>query len=476
MLSTNAHRNVKNTGAGMARASNRLSSGYRVNTAADDAAGLAISETMRAQIRGLDQASRNAQDGASMVQTAEGGLQGINDKLGRIRELVVQAANDTYTFEQREMIQMEINQLMDEINATVRRVEFNGMRLLDGSASTIRIPAMEKPAQNMIEISYALITGASGSRTQIGNLYDEFRAIPDPPIGSLADFQSVAARLGAIVDDAHNAFVQIITTTNYIVSAIGNAQFDPALLTSYFTSLSHHWHGGHGHFGYNDAYLMPAVQGTENALATSDPVEAQRQLLIAFRGFGADTVLPPNITVGGAWGGGSAGVGMVHCHDSIANAAWALLEGMVMLIPPVRGHDTIWFQTGANSSQGMNVNIEGMSTLHLGAPIGDLEDLIDVRHDNGLPITTQLNIIDRAIPRVLEERAKLGAVQNRLAYTMRSLDIASENLQDSESRIRNADMAKEKMEFLQTAVLRQSGILMLAQANSLPNNLLELLA
>ncbi|MCL1877539.1 MAG: hypothetical protein FWF80_01645, partial [Defluviitaleaceae bacterium] len=130
MTSLTAHRNIKNTGLQQRRAANRLASGFRINSAADDAAGLAISENMRAQIRGLNQAIRNAQDGISLIQTAEGGLASINDIIIRMREIVVQASNDTYTLMQRTMLQAEIDQLINEIDSLSHRVEFNGKRLL----------------------------------------------------------------------------------------------------------------------------------------------------------------------------------------------------------------------------------------------------------------------------------------------------------------------------------------------------------
>ena len=132
VFALNAHRNMKNVGVEQQRASNRLASGFRINSAADDAAGLAISETMRAQIRGLDQASRNAQDGQALINTAEGGMQEIQNMMQRIRELTVQAANDTNAPVNREQIGLEISQLLDEIDSMANRVEFNGMRLLDG--------------------------------------------------------------------------------------------------------------------------------------------------------------------------------------------------------------------------------------------------------------------------------------------------------------------------------------------------------
>ena len=136
----NAHRNIKNTGLQQRQAANRLSSGFRINSAADDAAGLAISENMRAQIRGLNQAFRNTQDGIALIQTTEGAMAGINDILTRVRELIVQAANDTNTIDQRRMIQQEIDQLLNEINCMTYRTEFNSTRVLGCSLAGVRFP------------------------------------------------------------------------------------------------------------------------------------------------------------------------------------------------------------------------------------------------------------------------------------------------------------------------------------------------
>ncbi len=135
-LALNAHRSMKRVGNDQAKSSSKLSSGERINTAADDAAGLAISEKMRSQIRGLDQASRNSQDAISLVQTADGGLQEVHNMVQRARELTVQAGNDTYTASDREKVQLEIDQLAEETTAMASKVQFNGMKLLDGSAGT----------------------------------------------------------------------------------------------------------------------------------------------------------------------------------------------------------------------------------------------------------------------------------------------------------------------------------------------------
>ncbi|MDR1912933.1 MAG: flagellin [Clostridiales bacterium] len=277
VLALNAHRALKSVGATQAQASARLSSGLRINSAADDAAGLAISEKMRAQIRGLDMSSKNAQDGSSMVQTAEGGMQQIDSMVQRARELTVQAANDTNDEKDRGKIAQEMDNLFDEIESMSNRVEFNGKRLLADPSGTTHI--------------YLQIGANSGQSIQFD-------------IGSMN------------------------------LSTLGL-----------------------------------------DSLATV-----------------------------------------------IKNAATA-------------GE---WTESAAT-------------------------------------IDSYLKTLDSALSSVTDERAKLGAVQNRLDYTMKSLDISSENLSASESRIRDTDMAKEMMTLTKTNVLSSAATSMLAQANQMPQNVLQLL-
>ncbi len=266
VLALNAHRALKRTGGDQAKASARLSSGLRINTAADDAAGLAISEKMRSQIRGLDMASKNAQDGISLVQTAEGGLAEINNMVQRVRELTVQAANDTNTAEDRAKIDLEITALGDEITSMASRVEFNKKTLLDGSTSTVA------------------------------------------------------------------------------------------------------------------------------------------------------------------------------------------------------------FQVGANAGQLVSLNLaSGFGVM------GSTINTLTTAGGNASTISANLSVIDAELTRVIDKRAEFGALQNRLEFTIKSLDISSENLTASESRIRDADMAKEMMKLTRSNVLQQAATNMLSQANQAPQNVLQLL-
>ncbi|MCL1989050.1 MAG: flagellin [Firmicutes bacterium] len=298
VMALNSHRNLGMVGNQQNRASQRLSSGFRINSAADDAAGLGISEKMRSQIRGLDQASRNGQDGISLIQTAEGAMNTINEMVTRIRELVVQAANDTnassttnWSASDRTRIQAEINQLMDEIDATASRTQFNTRNLIDGSISG----------------------GTSGLWFQVGANYSQ---------GVTLSIEAVS--VGALSDRG----------------------------------------------GITGTFSFSALRTT--GLAST-----------------------------------SLGYGVIF----------------------TRGQDIQNFITAL---------------------------------DNALAFTT-------------EQRSNLGAMQNRLEFTIQNLDIASENLSNANSRIRDADMASEMMRLTQANVLQQAAISMLAQANQAPQSVLQLL-
>jgi len=296
VLALNSHRAMKNVGVQQFRASQRLSSGLRINMAADDAAGLAISEKMRAQIRGLDQASRNAQDGISMVQTAEGGMTEISGMVRRIRDLTVQLANDSNTPTDRAMADEEVMQLFDAMKAMANQTQFNERYMLNGSTTMIYLQ-----------------TGAN----------------------------------------AHEGFSFSLTDVLAYVSAL------------------------------RSIYVTSGVTLT----------------LTPERMTNVSVTVPATYTVG-----------------------------------------------------------DGVFGPRTGSVISGL-----------------LNDVSNTLNQLNATRSKYGAIQNRLEFTVRSLDISSENLSASESRIRDADMAQEMMNFTKANVLQQAATSMLAQANQAPMNVLQLL-
>ncbi|AJG40022.1 flagellin [Thermotoga sp. RQ7] len=376
----NAWRNIDQTQYSMSKTLERLSSGLRINRAGDDAAGLAISEKMRGQIKGLNMAIKNAQDAISLIQTAEGALTEVHSILQRMRELAVQAASDTNTDVDREQIQKEIDQLREEIDRIARTTEFNTKKLLDGKLESFRS-----------QVDAKVVTG--------GNI--------NVQLGSV----SSAAVEGTYVIEVGQ------------FSGTETSQLDVKI--TLFTA------GG---------YSSTVVTITAGSATLGGITFKWDTNVLSINDFGG--ALPKNEVVDSA----------VVRVEAIYTAASQLI-----------------FQIGANEGHNMVAGIDDMSAAALGLTTVSLD------------VTTQdaaeraIMVVDAAIHRVSTARAALGAVQNRLEHTISNLGVAAENLTAAESRIRDADMAKEMMEFTKQQILLQSSMAMLAQSNTLPQNVLQLM-
>ncbi|MHB8062975.1 MAG: flagellin N-terminal helical domain-containing protein [Ruminiclostridium sp.] len=368
----------------------KLSSGLRINKAGDDAAGLAISEKMRGQIRGLDQASRNSQDSISMIQTAEGALNESHSILQRMRELSVQSANDTNTDADRKELQAEVKQLVGELDRIGNTTEFNTKKLLDGSAVGVR----EK---------------VEGSITVNNNSKVEFAA------AALTAASDVAA-----TSSVYNGAVTIVRVS-------GTAG---------------------GTFAADDFKIITKSGGTQLA-STSDLVTLLSGS-IALK----TAVISTGTTISGSVNAMATGESITLVFGK-AKSASSELDNSIMA------------QIGANSGQTMFVAMDDMRSEALGV------DTLDISTKWGG--ANAIETVNNAITQVSHQRSSLGAIQNRLEHTINNLDTASENLQASESRIRDVDMAKEMTEFTKNNILTQAAQAMLAQANQQPQSVLQLL-
>ena len=487
VMSLNSHRNLGLVGNQQNRASQRLSSGFRINSAADDAAGLGISEKMRSQIRGLDQASRNGQDGISLIQTAEGAMATINEMVTRIRELVVQASNDTNVHDStddaswaqsdRTRIQAEINQLMSEIDATRNRTEFNTRTLLDGSigdgsvggaganilTATGRAGAHSAFAAFRAAVSTA-ISETRGSTAGIGTLIDDAIGIGlsaqdagrirDDIARVLTQYESRVLNADS-VESANDARTALETALNGIRRQVNDrhaGEFTDATgpagaFTDLLNGISSLAGGGTNLSGTG----LAALQTAHNTLTAVDDLE-----IVDPDDPNAVLTTGTAFDLGGLGGGGGA----------------------------------LWFQVGANVDQGVSLSIRdvGVDALdNAGRGTGAFNFLSlrttgieagtqgGVLNGSGEEIQNFITAIDFALSHVTNERSNLGAMQNRLEFTIQNLDISSENLSNANSRIRDADMASEMMRLTQSNVLQQAAISMLAQANQAPQSILQLL-
>ena len=385
MNALNAHRNmgINNTAAG--KSMEKLSSGLRINRAGDDAAGLAISEKMRGQIRGLTQASRNSADGISMIQTAEGALNETTNILQRMRELAVQASNDTNTTSDREEIQKEINALTEEVDRIANNTEFNTQKLLNGSKS--------------------------------GNAGDIVR-------------EEVQAVNGVfkIKLDAELVADSKLTIDGKIIKFEAND------------------------VGTKDKIEQKLQQELDGYTVS---VDATKKVITLTQNKGLDK---DEINV--ALNGGKAGIKATTTTDGVTHRDEETSEGKVSV------------QVGANANQSMTIEIGDMRAQALNITNEKGKGLsVETAEDANKAITA----FDEALNAVSSQRANLGAVQNRLEYTISNLDNTAENLTSAESTLRDVDMAKEMMEYSKNNILNQAAQAMISQANQQPQNVLQLL-
>ncbi|WP_126993454.1 flagellin N-terminal helical domain-containing protein [Thermosipho globiformans] len=376
----NAWRQISLTNSNMTKTLEKLSSGLRINRAADDAAGLAISEKMRGQIKGLDMARKNAQDAISLIQTAEGALNEVHSILQRMRELAVQAASDTNTDVDRENIQAEIEQLRQEIDRIARSTEFNTKKLLNGNLEGFRANAEADIVNGgIIDLTINTLNQNAKEGTYLVEV-GQFRGSPT----SALDVRITLVTSSSVYSTIVTSFSQ-----GYVVVGGVTLRWDSTVL-----SISNY-----------------------NGLPSGEVIDA----------------------------------------------AVARIEGKYT------GSDYLVFQIGANEGANMVGGIDAVDSKNLGL----ITSLIDVTSQDGAERV--ISLIDAAIDKVSGIRSKLGAMQNRLEHTIANLGVSSENLTSSESRIRDADMAKQMMFFTKQQILIQSGMAMLAQANTLPQNILQLL-
>jgi flagellin len=442
-----ANRNLRVTDGHRSKSLERLSSGLRINRASDDAAGLGISEKLRAQIRGLGQAQRNAQDGISLIQTAEGALQEASSILIRMRELAVQAANGSITDEDRTNISNESSQLLVEIDRIAETTDFNTKELLTGSDVEAAVSEVAD-TEGIIEVAVA--TGAS-----VGDAsYDVTLSTTTAAIGTITDDDSILD--GAPSVDTGGD----VETGTYTIE-----------ITAYTDDTDWEWSitGAGGTVATGDqADLTEVVEGIEFTLA-ADP-----------GGTSTATVEATKQTVD--WSIEEDEVEVASGTDLAADDVTQVINGLEFTIASTgAGGDTaealataayvddqeFTFHIGANADQTTSISIGAMSTENLGI------DVIDLTTDSGA--NTAIGLIDAAISTVSDERSSLGAVQNRLEHTINNLEVAAENLSSSESRIRDVDMAYEMTNYTRNQIMMQAGVAMLAQANMAPQMVLSLL-
>ena len=448
----NTHRQLGVANSAQSKNMEKLSSGLRINRAGDDAAGLAISEKMRGQIRGLDMASRNAQDGISLIQTAEGALNETHSILQRMRELAVQASNDTNTDDDRAELQKEIDQLISEINRISTDTEFNTKKLLNGDMGKVAqqtdgdavFTGLMATGADLKSGRYTLTLKAAGVDTV------SFVSGADTITGAELTNSDITVKDGAKIKYG----TYTLNVTNYDLDA-KTADFEligpdgkKTVLTGMSTTTD--LEIGNLKFAFSGSGKNVTKEGTLKFELTCNGLEIDLG--------GAKTVDNSAIA---KYSGGTLNIGGFE-FEILTNHGGSGDNREITVIDK-----SIKFHIGANQDQNTSLSINNMGAFALGVS----EVRVDTQESANLAITT----VDEALKKVSAERAKLGAYQNRLEHTINNLGTSSENLTAAESRIRDVDMAKEIMEQTKNAILVQAAQAMLAQANQQPQGVLQLL-
>ncbi len=458
----NSNRMLGLTSASQAKSTEKLSSGYKINRAADDAAGLSISEKMRKQIRGLSQASSNAQDGISSVQTAEGALNEVQDMLQRMNELAVKAANGTNSEDDRSYIQNEIDQLTTEIDRVAETTKFNETYLLKG----------DKTANSKYSFAYAkddataeaTVTMNKGATTA-AEVAVTFKTVDSAAMKkSQNDFAQYLEKTGltAKTTDVATAAKTVVSATDSRWQIATNGDVTDATTNTVIANLN---------------ITAGTTDGTETITAKAGSTAAK---------FAGDSVkyydkdgngIPANAlnkyfsgTGTGAAAAASARQDAPKVYDAVGNEI-TMKDTDATAKDDITGSLTLTLHVGADatSNNQISVNLDAMSAKGLG--VNGLK--VDGTDDKNA--LSAIETIKEAIQKVSTQRSALGAVQNRLEHTINNLDNVVENTTSAESQIRDTDMATEMVKYSNNNILSQAGQAMLAQANQANQGVLSLL-
>lgn len=447
VASLNAQRNLGTSQTALSKSMQRLSSGLRINSAKDDAAGLAISDRMTSQIRGLNQAARNANDGISLAQTAEGALQETTNILQRMRELAVQSANDTNSSSDRSSMQDEVDQLIQEMDRIAATTSFNGKNLIDGTLTAATFQVGANAGQT---ISFSI--GAAGAND----------------IGQIATATSSTAVTGTASDGSNMTIndVNLVASSAY---AGANGKSD------------------------GSAYVMAKAI---NASVTGVRAEAQATTLTVaaptfsadntltmngvsiFDGSGTPTTLADVVTQINVYSGDT---GVTATTDG-TNVSLTAADGRNIEITTAGGTSnpfTVATTRGTvklSSPDNFTLNAAASTAFNIGATVTkDTSTISSIKVDSVANASDAIDRVDSALSSVDTIRGGLGAIQNRFESTIANLSNVSENLSAARSRILDADIAQETSAMTKNNILQQAGVSILAQANQTPQLALSLL-
>lgn len=486
----NAQRNLASSRGALGNSLQRLSSGLRVNSTRDDAAGMAIGSRMTAQIHGLDQAHRNTNDGISLAQTAEGALQQSTDILQRIRVLAVQSANATNSTSDRAALNSEANQLISELDRIANTTQFNGLNLLNG---TYRNQQFQIGADTNQSIDLSLASARSADLYRGNNILTlsgtnfwdlgGFNGWPGNTVGNsyiVNQTLTVSGSEGtaAIAISAGSSAAQIAAAVNASTAATGVKA--TAATTEILSAVA----AGMLSFSLNGGGTQTAISATVGAGGNMRNVAAAINAVSVDTGVSARTDVPgTSLTLSQAAGNDIILENLVHSANSTmqitASNGASFAIGFGTIYADSRAYGTVSLSSeagftavsdvagsvGSGTVLGTTVTAATVANFTVGS--------IDISSIAGA--NTAIDTVDAALTQVNSMRANLGAAQNRFLSVINNLQAMSENLTSARSRLLDTDFAAETASLTRNQILQQAGTAMLAQANALPNRVLSLL-
>ena len=476
IMSLNSQRNLNASQDNLQTSLQRLSSGLRINSAKDDAAGLAISERFTSQIRGLNQAVRNANDGISLSQTAEGALSESGNILQRIRELAVQSANATNSASDRQALQSEVGQLVSELDRIASSTEFNGQKLLDGSfgTSTFQVGANANQTIQTTTANFRAnnfgnyrVEGAGGSAGAAGRISGEMLTVT----GSLGD-EAFEIDAGSSARDVAEAVTSKNNKTGVSAFAVTDekATFDTA--GAYVVDLK-----SDNTSATKVAFTISGVEGNDGlagAVSAFNDVSSKTGVTARISEDGTGIMLRNatgnNISLSETSSNNNSGT-LSIAGTAIRSGAQSTADGEGSPTSGIVVTGKVTFDSDKSFSVVGDAGETITNTTEASA-LNSVNNL-DVSSVDGANLA--LATVDAAINTVSNQRAKFGAIQSRFGSTIANLSTNSENLSAARSRIRDTDFAQETAELTRNQILQQAGTAMLAQANVAPQNVLTLL-
>ena len=482
--SLTAQRNQGMSQASLATSIQRLSSGLRINSARDDAAGLAISERFTSQIRGLNQAVRNANDGVSLAQTAEGALKAAGDILQRVRELAVQSANASNSASDRQALNAEVGQLVAELDRIAQTTEFNGQKLIDGTFGTAQFQVGANAGQTIVAATANLRTtqygnnqvvsaGGAASGAAFGaNSTTSGSVVVNGALGSQTISIAANATAKTIADNINlqtaNTGVTATarTETELTFSAAGayslNLRSDNATNESISFSLS----------------AASGADGLSSAISAINEKSSKTGVIASLNTAGTGIILTNatgnDIYVGDTTVANGGNVSVIKQSRDISTGALTAVSGTVTLTADTTADNSIssgYITLDSDKSYAVDVTTSNAFT----DTASTLKKVSNLDVSSVIKATDALKTVDSALSFINGERAKLGALQSRFDTAIANLQVTSENLTASRSRIQDADFASETAALSRAQILQQAATAMVAQANQLPQGVLALL-